>query len=83
MTQLLIRLFVRDPENTRDPQVRGRYGRLAGLVGLVCNLLLCSGKFLAGFLFGSVSIMNYSAASDENIVKGVAILGELTRQFCG
>lgn len=27
--------------------------------------------------------MNYSAASDENIVKGVAILGELTRQFCG
>jgi len=57
LTQLLIRLFVRDPENTRDPQVRGRYGRLAGLVGLVCNLLLCSGKFLAGFLFGSVSIM--------------------------
>ncbi len=56
MTQLLIRLFVRDSRNTRDPAVRERYGRLAGAVGIVCNLLLFAGKLAAGALFGSISI---------------------------
>ena len=33
MTDLLIRLFIRDPENTRSEAVRTAYGNLAGLVG--------------------------------------------------
>ena len=57
MTEFLIRRFIRAPQDTRTPAARGRYGVLAGVVGLLCNLLLCGGKFLAGFLFGSVSIM--------------------------
>ena len=28
LTELLIRLFVRDCQNTKDPQVRARYGRM-------------------------------------------------------
>ena len=44
MTQLLIRLFIRDPDDTRDPAVRTAYGNLASLVGMACNLLLCIGK---------------------------------------
>ena len=43
MTQLLIRLFIRDPDDTRDPAVRTAYGNLASLVGMACNLLLCIG----------------------------------------
>ena len=57
MTEFLIRRFIRQPQDTRTPAARERYGTLAGVVGLLCNLLLCAGKFLAGFLFGSVSIM--------------------------
>ena len=56
MTALLLRLFVRDYQNTDAPKVRAAYGRLAGLVGIVCNLLLFAGKLLAGTLSGSVSI---------------------------
>lgn len=39
-----------------DPVSRARYGRLAGKVGIFCNLLLCAGKFAAGVLSGSLSI---------------------------
>lgn len=56
MTKLLIRLFVKDGDNAADSRVREAYGRLAGLVGIACNLLLGSLKFLLGALTGSISI---------------------------
>ncbi len=56
MSGLLLRLFVKDYRNTEDPKVRGAYGKLAGVVGIVCNLLLFAGKLIAGLLSGSVAI---------------------------
>lgn len=56
MTELLLRLFVKNNRDTDDPVVRGAYGRLAGIVGIVCNLLLFAGKLVAGTLAGAVSI---------------------------
>ena len=56
MTKLLINAFVKDHKNTREPIVRASYGKLSGWVGIICNLLLCAGKFIVGFISGSVSI---------------------------
>lgn len=56
MTNLLLRLFVKDHARTGDPQVRSAIGRLSGSVGIFCNALLFLGKLLAGTLSGSVSI---------------------------
>ena len=72
MTQLLIRLFIRHPDNPQDPHTRAAYGNLASIVGMVCNVLLCLGKLAVGTLFGSIAIMadalnNLSDAS-SNIV---------------
>lgn len=53
---LLIRLFIKDWEQVRDPQVRRRYGSLSGGVGIALNLLLFAGKFIAGFLTGSIAV---------------------------
>ena len=53
---LLIKLFVRDSGNVQDPAVRRSYGKLTGVVGIVLNVLLAAGKFLAGALAGSVAI---------------------------
>ena len=33
-----------------------KYGNLAGIVGIICNVLLFAGKLLAGTLCGSVSV---------------------------
>ena len=56
MTDLLLRLFVKDHHNTASPKVRAALGALAGWVGIGCNLLLFAIKLLAGTLSGSVSI---------------------------
>ena len=56
MTDLLLRLFVKNPSETADPRVRSAIGRLSGWVGIGCNLLLFLGKLLVGTLSGSVSI---------------------------
>ena len=68
MTKALIRLFVKNHENTRDPAVRGAYGRMAGVVGIFCNLLLFAGKFIAGTVFGSIAI----AALDYTVTRTLA-----------
>ena len=56
MTKLLLRLFVKDADNTESPKVRAAIGTLSGLVGIVCNVLLFAFKLLVGTLTGSVSI---------------------------
>ena len=56
MTNLLLRLFVKDADNTENPKVRAAIGTLSGLTGIVCNLLLFAFKLLVGTLTGSVSI---------------------------
>ena len=56
MTALLIRSFVKNAEKIESAEVRTAHGKLAGAVGIVCNLFLFAVKLLAGILSGSVSI---------------------------
>lgn len=56
MTELLIRAFIKDRENTADLRVRTAYGKLSGTVGIVVNVLLFFAKLIAGVLTGSVSV---------------------------
>ncbi len=72
MTQLLIRLFVRDSQNVQATSVRTAYGQLAGAVGILCNVLLFLGKFVVGTMFGSIAItadaMNNLSDASSNVV---------------
>jgi len=56
MTKLLLRLFVRNYENKENSAVRTKVGTLSGIVGILCNAVLCAGKLIIGTLSGSVSI---------------------------
>lgn len=56
MTELLLRLFIKDYQNTQSAKVRSAVGSMAGFVGIGCNGLLFILKILAGTLAGSVSI---------------------------
>ncbi len=56
MTKLLLRLFVRDHDAPQKPAVRTAVGKLSGVVGIVCNLLLFALKIAVGTISGSVSI---------------------------
>ena len=56
MTDLILRIFVRDHKNTEDPTMRDKCGRVAGAVGIVTNFLLFLMKIIVGTVFHSVSV---------------------------
>lgn len=56
MVNLLIKLFIKDSTNFTDKDVRQKYGVLGGFVGIVCNILLCIVKFIAGIISSSIAI---------------------------
>lgn len=57
MIELLCKAFVRNHENTSDPQVREAYGKFAGVVGIISNVILCVAKILIGIVAGSIAII--------------------------
>ena len=56
MVTLLAKIFIKDAEDTSSPKVRQAYGVLTGVVGILLNVLLFAGKFIAGTLSKSISI---------------------------
>ncbi|MBR4074464.1 MAG: cation transporter [Firmicutes bacterium] len=57
MHNLLLKAFVKDYQNTADPQVREAYGKLAGTVGIVSNTIVSVFKIAVGMIFSSISIL--------------------------
>lgn len=57
MNNFLCKLFIKNYEDTNSPEVRERYGKFAGIIGVLSNTLLCLGKLIAGILSGSIAII--------------------------
>ena len=57
MSELLIKLFIKNSDDINDTAVRKSYGTLGGAVGIVCNLLLCILKITVGLITASISIV--------------------------
>nr|WP_312577330.1 cation diffusion facilitator family transporter [Sedimentibacter sp.] len=56
MTNLIIKKFIKDYNNTKDVSVREAYGKLGSLIGILSNIILCISKISIGIIFGSISI---------------------------
>lgn len=56
MTDLLIKLFVKNRNDTKSVTVRNNYGNLGSGVGIFANILLSVVKITVGLLSGSLSI---------------------------
>lgn len=54
MVTLLAKLFIR--ENGEKNETRQAYGMLCGILGIVLNVMLFTGKFIAGLLSNSIAI---------------------------
>ena len=72
MTELLTRRFVIKDGDVESKHTRAAAGRLSGIVGIICNLLLFATKLAVGTLSGSVSItadaMNNLSDASSSIV---------------
>ena len=56
MTDFLVNRFVKDSENIESTEVRTRYGMLASVVGIFCNVLLFSVKLAIGLILSSLAV---------------------------
>ena len=56
MISILAKRFIKDYENMKSPHVRHCYGMLCGIVGIMLNIILFAGKFLAGTISHSIAI---------------------------
>ena len=68
MSELLMKLFVRDPSQ------RHKYGLLAGVVGIMCNVLLATVKVITGIMTGAVSIATDAVNNLSDAVSSVVTL---------
>lgn len=53
----IFKLFIKNADDVSNPIVRSAYGKVASIIGILCNVLLFGIKLLAGLLSGSVAIM--------------------------
>ena len=72
MTKILLQLFVKNWKDSGLPAVRSKVGRLSGIVGILCNLLLFAAKLVVGTIAGSIAItadaMNNLSDATSSIV---------------
>lgn len=57
MNRFLIKHFIKNHSNTKDPKVRTAYGKLAAAIGILSNLILCTFKITVGLFFHSIAIL--------------------------
>ncbi|HKM29040.1 MAG TPA: cation diffusion facilitator family transporter [Anaerovoracaceae bacterium] len=57
MNEFLCKRFIKDHENTKDPKVRESYGKFAGIVGIISNVILCVAKVIIGIVANSIAII--------------------------
>lgn len=74
MTKLLIKLFIKDSENTSDEKVRAKHGVLSGIVGIVLNVILSIFKMIFGAITRSVSIIADGANNIFDAVSSIISL---------
>lgn len=72
MTDLLIRLFIKNYDNPQENEVREKYGVFSSITGIVVNIILAAIKLLAGLLSFSIAIVadalnNFSDAGSSII----------------
>lgn len=57
MGKLFAKHFIKNYEMTDDPAVRQSYGKMAGIVGIASNVVLCVMKIAIGIISSSISII--------------------------
>ena len=58
MIKILVKKFIKNCEDVKNPNVREKYGVLGGILGIVCNLVLFAIKLLIGIFLNAIAIMS-------------------------
>ena len=56
MSKLLVRLFIKNYQETKNPAVREKYGYLGSVTGIIVNIILALAKYFIGTITNSIAI---------------------------
>ena len=56
MSKLLVRVFIKNYKDTKNPYVREKYGYLGSVTGIFVNIILALAKYFIGTLTNSIAI---------------------------
>lgn len=77
MTELLLKIFVKNNKDTQNPTVREKVGKMSGIVGIVLNVLLAAAKIVVGAVFSVLSVLadglNNLTDCGSNVVSLISI----------
>ena len=62
MIKLLVKTFIKDHEETKNPKVREKYGVLGGVLGIICNIILFVVKLVIGIFLNGRSFAGHNMA---------------------
>ena len=74
MTELILKKFIKDYKNVKEPSVREKYGILSGVVGVIINLLLSVSKFIIGTVSHSIAITGDAVNNLSDVGSSVVTL---------
>lgn len=57
LIKLLTKLFVKNSDDVKNPEVRASYGNMSGVVGIILNLCLFTAKLITGIVSASISVI--------------------------
>ena len=57
LIKLLTKLFVKNSDDIKNPDVRASYGNMSGTIGIILNLFLFTAKLITGILSASISVI--------------------------
>ena len=69
MSKLLVRLFIKNYQDIKNPSVREKYGYLGSITGIIINVLLAVSKYFIGVITNSIAI---SADAINNLSDSVS-----------
>lgn len=72
--KLLKKLFIKNYRNTSDPKVHHRYGIVAGIIGVICNLIMFGISIIIGIICNSISIIVQSIANLTDAASSIITL---------
>ena len=58
MIKLLVKKFIKNYNDVKNPTVREKYGVLGGVLGIICNIVLFIVKLVIGLALNAIAIMS-------------------------
>ncbi|HCJ66284.1 MAG TPA: cation transporter, partial [Elusimicrobia bacterium] len=74
LTKIILKKFIKDYENTKEPNVRVKYGFLEAWISIIGNIVIFGFKIIFGFVLNSISLIADSFHTLSDVITSLVVL---------